>query len=81
METLVELTYQAQVTPWLQLQPVMEFVLNPGGGITNPDAPSEHLSNEMVAGPALEHHVLTSRVVMKLRPARARTHKRQSGSR
>jgi porin len=50
METLVELTYQAQVTPWLQLQPVMEFVLNPGGGITNPDAPPEHLSNEMVVG-------------------------------
>jgi porin len=49
-EKLIELTYQAQVTPWLQVQPVMEFVLNPGGGIANPDAPSKRLSNEAVFG-------------------------------
>ena len=35
-ETLVELTYQAQLTPWLQLQPDAQLVLNPGGGIVNP---------------------------------------------
>ncbi len=30
-ETLLELTYQAQATPWLVLQPVVEYVINPGG--------------------------------------------------
>ena len=32
-ETLIELTYQAQVTPWLQIQPDAQFVINPGGGV------------------------------------------------
>lgn len=49
-ETLVELTYQAQVTPWLQVQPDLQFVLNPGGGILNPDNPAERLKDAIVAG-------------------------------
>ena len=29
-ETLIELTYQAQIVPWLQLQPVTQFIFNLG---------------------------------------------------
>jgi len=32
-----ELTYQAQLTPWLTLQPDFQYVWNPGGGIPNPN--------------------------------------------
>jgi porin len=49
-ETLVELTYQAQVTPWLQIQPDAQFVLNPGGGVMNPDDPPSRLRDEAVVG-------------------------------
>jgi porin len=36
-ETQLELTYQAQVTAWLQVQPDFQYVINPGGGVPNPD--------------------------------------------
>jgi porin len=49
-ETLIELTYQAQITPWLQVQPVGQFIFNPGGGVVNPDNTSERLQNEVVLG-------------------------------
>ena len=49
-ETLIELTYQAQVTPWLQIQPDAQFIVNPGGGVTDPDDPTTHLHNEVVVG-------------------------------
>ncbi|GAC1343023.1 MAG: carbohydrate porin [Acetobacteraceae bacterium] len=35
-ETQLELSYQAQITPWFQLQPDLQYVLNPGGTIANP---------------------------------------------
>ena len=35
-ETQIELTYQAQLAAWCQLQPDAQYVLNPGGGIPNP---------------------------------------------
>ena len=49
-EELIELTYQAQVTPWLQLQPDLQYVINPGAGVQNPDDPTRNLSNALVAG-------------------------------
>ncbi len=49
-ETLFELTYQAQVTPWLQLQPDLQYVINPGAGLANPDDNLKRLQNEFVAG-------------------------------
>ena len=49
-ETLIELTYQAQLTPWLQLQPDLQYIRNPGGGIANPAAPRQRLQNEWVVG-------------------------------
>lgn len=35
-ETALELTYKAQVTPWLALQPTLQHIMNPQGG--KPDA-------------------------------------------
>jgi porin len=50
IETAVELTYAAQATPWLVLQPDLQYVANPGAGIENPDRPGEHVHNAWVAG-------------------------------
>lgn len=49
-ETLIELTYQAQLTPWLQVQPDLQYVINPGGGVANPDNASQRVQNELVIG-------------------------------
>ena len=49
-ETLIELTYQAQLTPWLQLQPDAQFILNPSGGILDPENSAQTLRDEVVVG-------------------------------
>jgi porin len=49
-ETFVEMTYQYQVTPWMQLQPDIQYVWNPGAGLANPNNPSQRLGNELVLG-------------------------------
>jgi porin len=49
-ETYLEITYQYEVTPWWQLQPDIQYVFNPGGGIANPNAPLQRVGNELVLG-------------------------------
>jgi porin len=49
-ETYLEVTYQYQATPWWQLQPDIQYVFNPGGGIANPNAPTQRVGNELVLG-------------------------------
>ncbi len=49
-ETLVELTYQARLTRWLVLQPDLQYVIHPGGGLINPSDPHHLVGNELVAG-------------------------------
>lgn len=49
-EKFVELTYQYQVKPWWQLQPDMQLVMNPGGGVNNPSDPGNRIKNELVVG-------------------------------
>jgi porin len=49
-ETFVEMTYQYQVTPWLQLQPDIQYVWNPGAGVVNPNNPPQRVGNELVLG-------------------------------
>lgn len=49
-EELIEITYQAQVTGWLTIQPDMQYVINPGGGVLDPNDPTHKLRNEFVAG-------------------------------
>ena len=47
-ETVLEATYVAALTPWLQLQPDVQYVWNPGGGVADPRAPTRRLANETV---------------------------------
>ena len=35
-ETVIEATYQLQVAPWWQIQPDLQYVFNPGGGLARP---------------------------------------------
>jgi porin len=49
-ETYIELSYQYQVTPWWQLQPDIQYVFNPGGGIADPNAPNQRVGDELVLG-------------------------------
>lgn len=49
-EQFIEVTYQYQVAPWWQLQPDFQYVLNPGGGIQNPDNPAQRVGNEAIIG-------------------------------
>jgi porin len=36
-ETVIEMTYKTQLAPWWVLQPDLQYVINPGGGVLNPD--------------------------------------------
>jgi len=36
-EGVVEVTYQTPITPWFSLQPDFQYILHPGGNITNPN--------------------------------------------
>ena len=49
-EELIELTYQAQATPWLLVQPDLQFIANPGAGVQDPNDLSHNLRDEFVAG-------------------------------
>ena len=35
-------------TPWLSLQPDLQYVVNPGGGVPDPADPAHQLRNELV---------------------------------
>jgi len=48
-ETFVEATYQAQITPWLQAQPDLQYVMSPGAGVNNP-VTGRKLRNEVICG-------------------------------
>ena len=49
-ETYIEATYQYQVTPWLQVQPDVQYVFMPGGGTLDPATPGKRVQNELVFG-------------------------------
>ena len=48
-ETFIEATYQAQIAPWLQVQPDLQYVMSPGGGVNNP-VTGRKLGNEVICG-------------------------------
>jgi porin len=50
VETFIEVTYQAQVSGWWQLQPDFQYVFRPGGGIVNPANPPQRIGNEAILG-------------------------------
>ena len=49
-ETFVEATYQAQVLPSWQIQPDVQYFINPSAGIANPNEPTQRVKNELVIG-------------------------------
>jgi porin len=49
-ETYLEIAYQYQLTPAVQLQPDIQYVFNPGGGVPNPNSPASTIKNELVLG-------------------------------
>ncbi len=49
-ETVVEATYQAQLAPWWQVQPDVQYVLSPGGGVPDPYRPGHRIGNAVVVG-------------------------------
>ena len=49
-ETFIEVTYQFQATGWWQVQPDFQYVFNPGGGIQNPNNPTQRVGNEAIFG-------------------------------
>jgi porin len=49
-ETFLEVTYQYQAAPWLQVQPDIQYVFTPGGGVVNPNDPNRRVGNELVFG-------------------------------
>jgi porin len=49
-ETFLEATYQLQVLPSWQIQPDIQYFINPGLGIANPNGPAQRIKNELVIG-------------------------------
>jgi porin len=49
-ETFVEATYQFQVLPSWVIQPDLQYFINPGLSIANPDEPAQRIKNEFVVG-------------------------------
>ncbi len=49
-ESLIELTYQAAVSPWLTLQPFLQYSINPGGKAPMPNNPNQAIPNATVVG-------------------------------
>lgn len=49
-EHFVEVTYQFQAAGWWQIQPDFQCVINPGGGIPNPNVPGQRIKDEAVLG-------------------------------
>ncbi len=49
-ETFIEVTYQYQPAPWVQLQPDFQYFFLPGGGQPDPYRPGRRIGNEAVFG-------------------------------
>ncbi len=52
-EKFLEMTYQYQLKPWIQIQPDVQYVFNPGAGLANPNNPNNpaaRIQNELVVG-------------------------------
>ncbi|MBV8124328.1 MAG: carbohydrate porin [Paucibacter sp.] len=49
-EGFAELSYQYQWKPWLQLQPDLQYVINPGGGLPLNGTSGPRIGNEVVLG-------------------------------
>ena len=50
VETFLEATYQYQIAAWWNLQPDVQYIFRPSGGIVNPNNPNELVHDEAVFG-------------------------------
>ena len=50
VEAVAELTYRCQLTPWWSLQPDVQFIRHPGGGIALPSQPAKPIPDAVVLG-------------------------------
>jgi porin len=51
-ETVLEVTYKAEIAPWWSLQPDLQFIFHPGGNVARPSDPNgtQAMPNAMVLG-------------------------------
>lgn len=49
-ETMVEVTYSYELTPWWALQPDFQYIFNPGGKLQDPNDSSKRIANEAIVG-------------------------------
>ncbi len=49
-ESVVELMYRYQLTPWWTLQPDLQFVRHPGGGVPQPSDPLRRIPDAFILG-------------------------------
>jgi porin len=49
-ETFLEATYQWQALGSIQIQPDIQYIINPGAGIANPNDPAQRVKNELILG-------------------------------
>ncbi len=49
-ETVFELSYVAQIAPWLTVQPDLQYVLQPGGNVPDPSDPGRIVGDALVIG-------------------------------
>ena len=49
-EFVFETNYQYQATAWLQIQPSVQYVVNPGGGLLDPLNPGRKVGNALIGG-------------------------------
>ena len=49
-ESVLELTYQVQVMPWLQVQPMAQYFFKINGGVPNPAQPNKRIGDAAVLG-------------------------------
>ena len=49
-EIMLELTYRAQITPWLRAQPDFQYVFSPSGGVPDPINSARSIGNAVIVG-------------------------------
>lgn len=49
-ETLFELSYVAQVAPYWSIQPDIQYIVRPSGGVPHPNDPNAVIGNAFVVG-------------------------------
>ncbi len=49
-ETVFEASYLAQIAPWWSVQPDLQYIVRPAGGVPDPNDPSRTVGNAFIAG-------------------------------